>query len=307
LLVTQHGSLSFVECANAKAITESNITVTSVGGNVLKSHNPSLLFSPYDNTSVGDSITISGTVLSASNSGTYVISEVLDQERVVINSLMTIQNNTSLAAFYANIYVTEELPYVGFKKIYNLVVDPASASKSIIIFDTNSQYSKINDIGVVSIDALAKLEFNSTNKRGLDSYRYHTGLIAEVNKIIYGDPRDNITYPGVAAAGAEIFIEPPLFRKIEISINVRLKTGIPFARITEQVRSNISALVNSTAIGQSISISSIISATNSVSGVTAVSITSPNYSPTSDIIAVAANEKPIILNATQDILVAKVV
>ena len=306
LIVTQQGSLAFVECANSKSTIESNISVTSIGGDVLKSHKPSMIFSPYDNTIVGDSIIISGSVLSANNAGTYVISEVLDQERIVVSDILNIQNNQALGNDFAQVYVSEESPYVGYKKINNIFVDPSNSNRSIVIFDSQAQVSKINDVGVCTISAIGKLSFSETNKKGLDSYRFHTGLIAQVNKIVYGDPRDNTTYPGVAAAGAEIFIEPPLFRRIEISINVRVKTGIPFNRVVEQVRNNIASLVNSTAIGQPIAISNIISATNSIPGVTAVSISSPSYSPTSDVIVVAANEKPLVIDIVNDILVAKV-
>lgn len=304
--VIQQGSLAFIECANAKATVQSNIAVTGVGGNVLKSHNPSMVFSPYENTVAGDSIVISGSVLTANNAGTYVIVEVLDQERVVINNILAIQNNVNIGTSFEQVYVSEELPYVGYKRISNLFVDPSNFNFYTVIFDTTSQVSKINDVGVATMSALGKLGFSELNRKGLDSYRFHTGLIAQVNKIVYGDPRDNTTYPGVAAAGAEIFIEPPLFRRIVISINVRVKTGIPFNRVVEQVRNNIASLVNSTAIGQPIAISNIISTTNSIPGVTAVSISSPNYSPTSDVIAVAANEKPLIIDIVNDILVAKV-
>jgi hypothetical protein len=74
----------------------------------------------------------------------------------------------------------------------------------------NNQYEKINQSASVQISSLNKLNFNTTIRQGLDSYKYNTGLIREANRIVYGDPRDQITYPGVGAAGADIFIrEPP--------------------------------------------------------------------------------------------------
>ena len=174
-----------------------------------------------------------------------------------------------------------------------------------MIFDSNNQFSKINDVAVSTIAGTGKLGFSEINRKGLDSYRYDTGLLAQANKVVYGDPRDSITYPGVAAAGAEIFIKPPLFKRIKVSINVRIRTGIPFTRVVEQVRNNVAALINSTGIGEPIAISDIVSAVNSIPGVSAVSISSPAYDAANDIIAVAATEKALIIDTVNDIIVAK--
>ena len=184
--------------------------------------------------------------------------------------------------------------------------NPSDLTKSVVAFDTTEQSDKINETAAVTISAMGKLNFSTNLIGGLDSYRYDTGLIAESNRIVYGDPTDEVTYPGVSAAGAEIFIQPPLVRKITMSINVRLSTGVPFSKIVEQVRSDIAAVVNSSKIGQSIPISKIIATVNAIPGVFAVSINSPNYSATSDVIVINPSEKPLILDIVNDITVAKV-
>lgn len=303
--VIRQGSLSFIECANAKAVAESGISVTGVGANIMKSHKPSMVFSPYENTNAGDSLVISGNILTSGNKGTYTITEVLDKNRVVINEILNIQNDVAFASNFTQVYIKEELPYKGYKVIHNLIVDPANANRYLMIFDSANQFSKINDVAVSIITGIGKLNFSQINRKGLDSYRYHTGLIEQANKTVYGDPRDNVTYPGVAAAGAEIFIEPPLFRRIQVSINVRVRTGIPFTRVVEQVRNNVAALVNSTGIGQPIAISDIVSTVNSIPGVTAVAISSPAYDAVNDIIVVAPTEKALIIDIVNDIIVSK--
>merc|ERR1712146_366495 len=143
-------------------------------------------------------------------------------------------------------------------------------------------------------------------RKGLDSYRYHTGLIAESNKIVYGEPRDTITYPGVSAAGAEIFIEEPLIKRISISLSIRVKTGIPFAKIIEQARNAVSSLINSNDIGQPIAISSIVSAVGAISGVQVVAVDSPQYDSNNDVISVQPSEKALILDAVNDIIVSQI-
>lgn len=67
----------------------------------------------------------------------------------------------------------------------------------------------------------------------------------------------------------------------------------------------MAALVNSTGIGQPIAISDIVSTVNSIPGVTAVSINSPSYDATNDIIVVAPTEKPLIIDIVNDIIVSK--
>jgi uncharacterized phage protein gp47/JayE len=304
-MVTESGS-NYIKVANAKATAESGIVVTGVGGNVLESHIPSITISPYENTVAGDKFVISGSVLGSSNIGEFNVTEVLSKNKIVVNSIMTTQTLVQLNNLFVQVYVEEGTPYVGYKKIYSLATDPANLQSVILLFDTNNQVSKINQESDTSISAMGKLGFTTSAITGFDSYKHHTGLIAEANKVVYGDPRDNVTYPGVAAAGAEIFIKPPLVRRITVSINVRVKTGTPFSRITEQVRNNIAALINSTAIGESIAISDIISTVNSIPGTRAISISSPTYDPLNDIIVVNPAEKPFVLDIINDIQVSKI-
>ena len=57
---------------------------------------------------------------------------------------------------------------------------------------------------------------------------HNTGLIEEANRIIYGDPTDPVTFPGVSAAGSDIFIQEPLALVVNLAIDVRLQTGVSF-------------------------------------------------------------------------------
>jgi hypothetical protein len=306
ITIIEQGSKSYVECANAKAIAESGISVTGVGGNVLKSHTTSMVFSPYESTRSGDLFVIAGTVLGESNQGSYSIQKVLDKSRVLISNLLTVKTEVSLTGTSVQIYVQEGTAYTGYKKIQYTSVDPSNSDNFLIVTDSIGQFEKINAIGVVTVEGVGKASFPTLIKRGLDSYRYHTGLIAQANKIVYGDPRDSVTFPGVAAAGAEIYIKPPLFKRIKVSINVRVRTGIPFSRVSEQVRNNVAALINSTKIGEAIAISDIVSAVNVIPGVFAVSISSPAYDAANDIITVNAIEKPRVIDIINDISVSKI-
>ncbi len=304
-MVTESGS-NYVKVANSKAIAQSGVVVTGVGGNVLQAHIPAMILSPYENTRAGDKFIISGAVLTEANQGNYNVTEVLSKSKVVVDSILTPQAIVQLNSLFVQVYVEEGTAYTGYKHILSKAVDPANLQRSLLLFDTDEQSTKINEAAGVTLTATGKLGFDDHTIAGFDSYKHHIGLIREANKRVYGDPRDTTTYPGVAAAGAEIFIKPPLVRRITVSINVRVQTGIPFSRITEQVRNNIAALINSTAIGESIAISDIISTVNSIPGTRAISISSPTYDPLNDIIVVNPAEKPFVLDIVNDIQVSKV-
>lgn len=301
-LVIESG-VDYIICANAKAVAETNVTISDV----LESHNPAIKFADYDVTLPGDRFIVSGNVFDGDNIGSYSVVEVLNKNSIVVDGVLVDKTNVQLEEKFTQVYIEELTPYTAYKKIYNKTVDPSNSERSCIVFDTDQQFLKINrDAGELTFSAVGKLGFATAIRKGFDSYRYETGLIAESNRIVYGDPRDNVTYPGVSAAGAEIFIEPPLIRRIEVGVGVRVNTGIPFSKITEQARNNISALINSNAIGQSIAISDIVSVVNSIPGVTAVSVTSPTYDINNDVIVINPSEKALILDIVNDITISKV-
>lgn len=296
----------WVEVANALMVAEAGIAVSGAGVDVLEAHIPTMQFHNYNNTRAGDTFQITGNILDEDNVGVHTITEVLNKNSIVVSSIMTSQSSVQLNDSFNQVFVEEENPYVGYKKVLYKTINPDNESISCLLFDSNADVNKINQLTSTGFTAQSKLGFPTVADIGSDAYQYYTGLLGEVNRIIYGDPRDNITYPGVAAAGAEIYPTASLIRKIEMSINVRVQTGIPFNRIREQVRNNIAALINSSPIGQFIAISSIISTINSISGVTAVSITSPLYDPQNDVIDIKPTEKPFVLDVVSDIIVSKV-
>jgi uncharacterized phage protein gp47/JayE len=300
--VLQQGQYQFIECINPAAVTESNVILN----NVLECHRPPILFYEYDASAKNDSLIIAGTFLGSTNQGSWTIQEIVDQDTVIVSGVMAAQTNTNFGFDSESVFVEEGTAYTGYKKIRLVTIDPANTNRGIIVFDTRYQANKIEEDGGVSISAVGKLSFSTVLRKGLDSYRYHTGLIGEANRIVYGDPRDSATYPGTGAAGAEIFIREPLIRRVSVSIDVRIETGIPFSQISEQVRTNVSSLIDSNPIGQSIAISDIISTVNSIPGVRAVAISSPLYNSANDTIKINTSEKARIIDPINDISVSSI-
>jgi hypothetical protein len=301
--VTQQGRRTFVEAINPSAVNEATVFVT---GGVLQVHRPQIQFSEYEATVVGDLFVATGDTLTIPNAGSYVVSEVIDRDTIFVTGTMAAVTNVSLNGRETSVYMEEGVFYSGYKHVSFASQQPGAPTRNLIVFDTNAQYSKINESAQVQISSLNKMDFNTAIRKGLDSYRYNTGLIAEANRIIYGDPRDPTTYPGVGAAGAEIFSREPLTRRVQVSIDVRINTGVPFAQTAEQVRTSVSSLINSNPVGEPIAISSIVGAVNSIPGVRAMAISSPQYDSTHDLIFIAPSEKARILDPVLDISVSQI-
>jgi uncharacterized phage protein gp47/JayE len=297
--ILQQGTRTALEALNSKAANQSNVSIT----NVLTVYRPQILFYEYEATVPGDIFTVTGNTLGSTNAGSYTVQEVLNRDTITVIGSMASVFAASLNNVETSIYVLEEKPYSGYKRVQFIVNDPNAFDRNLIVFDTNAQYEKVDEAAAVEINSLNKMNYNTLVKKGLDSYEYNTGLIAEANRIIYGDPRDPSTYPGVGAAGAEIFVREPLTRKIQVAIDIRINTGIPFSYASEQVRTSVSSVVNSNPVGHPIAISAIVAAVNSIPGVRAVSISSPQYDSQHDILYIAPSEKARILDATTDVSV----
>jgi uncharacterized phage protein gp47/JayE len=294
----QAGQNTFVEYANAASANASGIFPVTVGVD-----RPAILFFDYDSAVPGDKMQISGIFLGTSNQGTHLISEVLDRETIVIDTSLTLFDFALLGANENAMFLEEGQKYYGYKVIRQISVEPANSEQMVLVFDTAEQADKINNSGAVAASTLNKLSYPVIAKNGLDSYRYDIGMLAEVNRIVYGDPRDSITYPGVAAAGAEIFNDPPLVRRVLVGIDVRVKTGVPFIQITEQVRNAVAALIDSNPIGQSIAISRIVATVDAIPGVRAIAISSPLYNSANDVIVIQPSEKSLIIDPATDVSV----
>lgn len=301
--VMQDGRRTFLEAINPSAVNEAAAFVTSGS---LQVHRPQIQFSEYEATVVGDLFVATGDTLTLQNAGEYTVAEVIDQRTIVVTGTMAAVTNVSLNNRETSVYMQEGVFYSGYKHVSFSTQQPGAPSRNLVVFDTNAQYSKINESAQVQINSLNKVDFNTEIRKGLDSYRYNTGLIAEANRIVYGDPRDPTTYPGVGAAGAEIFTREPLTRRVQVSIDVRINTGVPFAQTAEQVRTSVSSLINSNPVGEPIAISAIVGVVNSIPGVRAMAISSPQYDSTHDLIFIAPSEKARIIDPVLDISVSQI-
>lgn len=299
----QAGRRTFLEAINPSAVNEPAVFVTT---GVLQVHRPQIQFYEYEATVPGDLFVVTGDTLTLANAGSYTIAQVIDRENITVTGTLAPILNVSLNNRESSVYVEEGVAYTGYKRVKFSTQQPGTPSRNLLTFDTNLQYSKINESASVVLTSLSKMNFSTTIKKGLDSYRYNTGLIAEANRVVYGDPRDPTTYPGVGAAGADIFVREPLTRRVQISVSVRINTGVPFAQIAEQVRTAVSSLVNSNPVGEPIAISAIVAAVNAIPGTKAMAVNSPQYDSSHDLIYIAPAEKARIIDPVLDVSVSQI-
>jgi uncharacterized phage protein gp47/JayE len=112
-------------------------------------------------------------------------------------------------------------------------------------------------------------------------YTYHTGLIAEVQKIVNGDSADRTNYPGYKAAGTMVWVKSPTVYQLIITGTVVVLANRLADRddIVAKVKSEIIRYVNGLGIGQDVIYTSLIAAAKSVDGVYDITFTAPtgNY------------------------------
>jgi uncharacterized phage protein gp47/JayE len=202
------------------------------------------------------------------------------------------------------IHVVEGTPATFIMKLVAVVPNQDDGRYLDVRWDQPINASSIAASAGSVVSALDKLDFPLDFASGVDGYNYNTGLVGEANKVVYGDPSDTTTYPGVAAASARINIAGPLVKRVTLALALRIRSGVSNADVADRVRSAVATVINQTGIGQPIALSSIITAASKVVGVLSVTVVSPVYGVGNDLISVQPFEKPLVLNLDQDIKIS---
>jgi len=118
----------------------------------------------------------------------------------------------------------------------------------------------------------AVLSFPVTSKFGVDGYRYFTGLMQDVQQVIDGVAGDD-SRPGIRAAGVQVEAIEPVKIPIEVELDVTTNSGVTLLSITNEVKTAVSAYVNTLPVGGDVIASEIICAVKDVAGVFDVTLT----------------------------------
>jgi hypothetical protein len=151
-----------------------------------------------------------------------------------------------------------------------------------------------------TITVLNKLQFPTEKSVGTDGYKYNTGLLAEANRIVYGDEAKSMSYPGLHASGTVVDISGPMIKRLSISLTVRLSTANT-KDLVASIKNAVAKTINSSYVSQNVAISDIIESVNRIRGVESVVVTSPIYNVQNDLIPVKLGEKALILDPETDI------
>lgn len=130
-----------------------------------------------------------------------------------------------------------------------------------------------------------KLAFSTILYRGLAAYSYWTGLLALVHKTIYGDDSDLASFSGYGAAGIIFRVLAPTVKSLEVELDITLAEGVTISSLENDVKSAVTAYINTLGVGEDVIIERIRAAVINVSGITDVVINSPTAN-----VAIADNE-----------------
>lgn len=273
-------------------------------------------FYTADSLMVGDVLSISAPLWGTGNAGLWTVTSVGDAGSGQYGNRFTFKldatNKTVQAIGSVGPLGSTAAPLVQplgapgrwFKRVHSIAPNQQNTALVDLKFASSVGAGKITAAAGSTLTALDKLGFPLTIAAGIDGYQHSIGLIGEVNRVIYGDPSDPATYPGVVAAAANVNIAGALIKRIQVSILLRVRSGAPTKDIADQVRSAVAAVINKKGNGESIALSSLTDAAGSVQGVVAATMIKPLAATGSDIIAIQPYEKPLVLSPDLDILVS---
>lgn len=126
--------------------------------------------------------------------------------------------------------------------------------------------------------------FSTNEFVGVGGYQYFTELLQLVQWTVDGK-QDDVNFEGIRAAGVQVECLEPVTKPIRVEVDVTTREGISLAGVANDVKSAISAYINTLSVGADVIVSEIIVAVKNVDGVFDVSVTTPSSN-----VAIADNE-----------------
>ena len=261
----------------------------------------------------GDTITFLTDEFGIGNKGSWTVSSIGDNFEGSPADIHLDVTNKATVVFsgYLNtniekVGVSTSTPMWGIKKVLGILPAVTGNASAYMLLDNDDDYNMYSESAGTIIQSLGKMGFDQTIVHGRDAYRYNTGLIAESKKVVYGDRAAPEDYPGMAAEGANIQFAGPTIKRIQISVAVRLTSNVSNRDIVDNVKSTIAGYINSQPIGVNIPLSGMVSAIESLDGVSSVAVVSPTYNASNDLILISSGEKAMIINSSSDITVSTI-
>jgi len=225
------------------------------------------------------------------------ISDVTDANTKLPLDKFQVGGNDSAIGFI------EATPFSGFRVVGGHCVNKSNTEESDVFMVPRISTNKMSETFGTKITAMFKIGFEQRTFQGIDGYKVYAGLVREAHRVIDGLVTNPILYPGTKAMGAQVEVNPPLVKNIQLSLQVRPKDGVTINSISEIIRSTVSGYVNGLGVGKPVVISEIIRIVQGLPGVYSVAITSTMPPVTDDRIIVSDIESVFIHNAETDVTV----
>lgn len=194
--------------------------------------------------------------------------------------------------------VENVVDYMNNTKITSLslkaVIEGAENNTKVQI--SSKQEGSDGYVQVTGGNANKEFGFSTVLYRGLAAYSYWTGLLALVEKTIYGDDSDLASFPGYGAAGITFRVLAPTVKSVEVELDVTLAEGVTISSLENDIKSAVTGYINTLGVGDDVIIERIRAAVIAISGITDVVINAPTAN-----IAIADNEVARI--ADPDVLI----
>lgn len=290
-----------VTVINASGVVEGPIALTATSDMQFEN---SFSFLTLDSAEVGDTLSVAAIANSwfdEKNQGQIAITAVgrasAGTHRVTVNSsnFTGSPDVISLGTNIASFLVLEGSPFVTYRTIDNITVNPSNTNQRFMFYSPATHANRFNRAVGSQIIAMNKLGFPKTPKEGIDGYKYYTGLLRRVQRTVNGYDADLTTFPGIAASGVQLEVKPPLLQRVAIGVDVKTTSGTPVSILIDAIKSAMLSYITSLGVGEDVILSQIVKRVQEVSGVEAVRITNPaptnNEAP--ERIIISDNEKAI--------------
>ena len=249
----------------------------------------------------GDKIIVGTSAWGVDNQRTFTVATIDTTGGVFFTTVETPAASGAVAGPQPLIKVQAGSPAKYIKKVSHVTPITGSTTLSAVILEGTPGNDVISEVFGAQISMVGKLDFPAGVSTGTDGYAHSIGLIGESNRVLYGDESDPVTYPGVVAAGANVNLSGPVVRRIEVALVLRIRQGASKNTVFDAVRSAVTSFINGLGVGENIAISDIVSVAAAIGGVESVSVSSPTYTSSSDLISVQPFEKPLVLQPELDI------
>ena len=131
------------------------------------------------------------------------------------------------------------------------------------------------------------------------SYTHYTGLLFEVQRVINGDPDDEVFFPGIKAAGVIVNVDTPTIRRITVSMSIAVEAGFSEIDLAPLVVEAVENYISGLGIGDDVIVAEIIDRAMGVTGMFNVTVTEPS----SDVV-ILEDELPVAYSASGTTLVS---